>query len=208
MKRINVFARNSLGILDKTDMEPEAKYKNIKNFLQGIVESENKGHEIIRAIERQAATDATLKTVLLSEVIKAAIDRTLTRAHKRYPTLSIHLTEELDNALEIVTPVPDHLSEALSNILMLRIQKLGISPHITVKSSDLKNHFEIVLEDNGTPLTTEEVEQLTSLSHLKQTIDDLDITLAHDTIAVLYQGTIEAHTDSSGLNQITIIFPK
>lgn len=212
MKRINIFARNSLGLLDKVD---EAKYSTLKNYLEEIAISENKGYEIIKAIKRQmtVSADQVLKArrADLSQILQSSVDKALSESHRKYPTFSFVMNEEFDRSIQIVTPVSEHLSEAIATFLLIRIQMMKEKldhqeylPQITIKTVDLGNHIEVVIEDNGKPITPD---QLTP-AQAKQTIEDLDITLAHDTLVFLYQGTIEAHTEEKGLSLITILFPK
>lgn len=218
MKRINVFAKNSLGLLDKTDLDPDTKYATIKNFINEISESESKGYEIIKAIERQSSlsTQQALKVqkVDLSQILENSIDGATKEAHKKYPMLSYVISEELDRSIKVGVPVPDNLSKAIEDLILMRVQLVKervdqdeVRATLKIKTKDQKHKVEIVIEDNGKPLSPILADYLTNVFQKKQTIEDLGVTLAHDTIVYLYRGTIQVAYEN-GIHKISIQLPK
>lgn len=200
--------------------------EEIADDLEGLGEAVNHISEngrristIVKSMQEHAKTGAEEKErTEICPLILGAVDLIKYNYAHKYPDFNVELIADFDKSAQTVFCFPGHLRRALCNIIdnayyamyekSKIIKKSAYIPLIKVGTKKVQEHTQIIISDNGTGISKENLEKITVPFFTTKPTGGgnlgLGLSIANDIIVQEHGGELTLHSDEGVSTEVVI----
>jgi len=189
--------KNSTSMIKERDLSVEQKVQQCDTIERAIFRITHQIEDVLDFVELQ---NLEIKPCLVSQIITTAWSKIKLPKNKT----ELHLTYDKD---VIINCDQEQLKIAFKNILLNAVQAMNYQGKIDITISEIENHVQIEIEDEGPGITEEVLPKIFEpLFTTKQTGTGLGLSSCNNIIKS-HQGKISVNTEISRGTRFTIDLP-
>lgn len=197
--------------------------KILENYLHDILKFEKQAGKMSQMIQEQASLSTKDKQqtreVNLNKLLTLCLNQAAKHFANKHPEFTFVGKTEFDEDSEMPIAFPQDLAHAFIYFINHSLESMhrkkrqlnnSYQPTLLIKTQNLANTMEVIIQDNGLGATEDQVKSYFHSFVKDKDLDSqaYDLSLAHDIIIYIHDGDLKVSSEKGQFFKIVVTLPK